>query len=188
MGAVGLVTAQSCESIYDRGKPHAAGKIISPATGSSFEDNPSVRFAAAKPSQVDRVDLFAWFEGVDENGDGAFRGWHHTYRYVDLTGHVGTATAPPFEVRWDTSWVPDQEKGSIKFVARIRDRNGVWSVSPIAGNLTLRRRGRSVKLYAPREVPERFWVRAGQKKSSQVSIPAEDLKSRPLDASHLEWV
>lgn len=168
---------------YDHEAPRAAGRIASPAAGSSFEDNPSIRFAAAKASEVDRVDVLAWFEGADENGDGVFRDWHHAYRYVDLAGHVGTAMSAPFTVRWDTSWVPDQEKRSIKLMARVRDRKGFWRVSPAVENLTLRRRGRSVKLYAPQGVPERFWVRAGQKKSSQVAIPEADLKRRPTDAA-----
>jgi len=168
---------------YEPGKAPAAGRISNPRSGSSFEDHPVIQFRSDDPSQVDRVDVLAWFDGADENGDGVFQDWHHSYRSVDLTGHAGTAMAAPFAIPWDTSWVPDQKPRTIKLMARVRDRSGLWTVTPAVDNLTLRRREGSVALYRPENVPEKHWVRANRSSSSQVTIPPADLKKRVVDAS-----
>src|SRR5690606_40204264 len=80
----------------------------------------------------------------------------------------------PYSVVWDTSLVPDQEPGEVKLVARVLDGNGVWHVTSEVANLTLERDTKSVRLYRAFDVPEVWWVRAGQSKSCHYLLPWKD--------------
>ena len=162
---------------YQPSARHVEGRIVSPAPRAVLKDQPVVEVSARGPSRVDRVDVLAFYDGFDEDGDGVFEEWHYAYRHTELVGHAGTAMSPPFKVRWDTTWVPDQAPGSIKLLARIRDSSGLWYVSPAVEGLTLKRSAGSVKLFKPRDVPLRYLARNSKTVSSKVTVPA----SEPLD-------
>ena len=100
---------------------------------------------------------------------------------------MGTDTTSPYSVAWNTQWVPDQSVGSIKFVARICDANGYCYVSPAVSGLSLERVSSSVKLYKASGVPQLYWVRDGQTKSSKVGIPTLSSAMQPDARCHLEW-
>jgi len=168
---------------YDEEKPHPHGRITSPASGQGLAENPVIAAAVESTAGVDRVEFYGYYEGYDENGDGVYRGWHHAYTLDDVTGHVGTVGSAPWEVVWDTRWVPDQPQGAVKIVARVRDANGVWSVTDAVEGLGLARQGERVRLYKPQDVPPSFWVRAGATKSCRVEIPTEDDLPRAVEAS-----
>ncbi len=168
---------------YDPAKlPHPGGRITSHAAGKELTENPVVQVSVQGPSRIDRVDLLAYYDGFDEDGDGVFQDWHQAYRYAELVHHAGTAMVAPFKIRWDTAWVPDQAPGSVKLMARIRDSAGVWSVTPVVDRLTLKRVGSSVKFYKPRDVPDRYWARAGKLLSSKVAVPDSDPLAKATSA------
>ena len=160
---------------YDSSKTNVRGVISSPSSNSLFSDNPTVS-ANITSGTADRVDFLAYYDGFDTDGDGVYKDWHRNYHRsswsdpMGIKGHVGTATSPPFRVTWDTSWVPDQDAGQVKLIARIRDTNGCWYVTPEVTNLSFQRSNSSVKLYKPYAVPESYWVRIGQVKSNKVNI------------------
>jgi hypothetical protein len=168
---------------YDASKPHPAGRIAFPDSGATLGDRPLIQVTAEGPSRIDRVDLLAHYDGLDADGDGVFNDWHHAYRHVELTGHAATAIAPPFQLRWDTAWVPDQPPRSVKLMARIRDSSGTWFVTPVVDRLTLARTKVSVKLFKPHGVPPRYWARAGRAVSSKVTVPASEPLARAVDAA-----
>lgn len=146
---------------YDGSKPHSTGSITSLSTGGTFGENPSV--AASVNGGSDRVDFLAYYDGYDTDGDGVFQEYHHDYAPTGsestptIKNHVGTATGGSSQVTWNTQYVPDQ--GGIKLLARIRNGNGVWYVSPEVTGLTLQRSGSYVRLYKPLDTPERAWAR-----------------------------
>ena len=159
---------------YGSSKPHATGQITSPASNTAFGENPVV--TASTSGNVSRVDFLASYDGYDTDGDGVFTGYHRDYHRpswntpMGIRNHVGTDSASPFSTTWNTQWVPDQATGSIKLVARIRDANGYWYVTPEVTGLSLGRGNSSVKLYKPSGVPQLYWVRNNQTKSSKVNI------------------
>jgi uncharacterized repeat protein (TIGR02543 family) len=159
---------------YDSSKPHATGQITSPVSGSTFGDNPTVTSSVS--GNVNRVDFLAYYEGYDSDGDGVFKDWHRNYHReswtspISIRNHLGTVTSAPFQLTWNTQWIPDQPSGQVKFIARIKDNNDIWFVTDEVSNLTLQRTDFSVKLFNPEEVPQGFWVRDGQVKSSKVNI------------------
>jgi hypothetical protein len=157
-------------------KRHPRGRIVLPRNGQTIEENPTITLEVDE-GEVDRIDVFAWYEGYDENGDGHFRDWHGGWFQPDRdtpatwAGHVGTLLAAPFQITWDTSWVPDQTPGEIRLVARLRDRNGIWSVTPEVSELTLHRPAEKVALYRPVDFPPEFGVRVGQRRSTRIRLP-----------------
>ncbi len=148
---------------YGPSKTHVTGTVTSPAQNGTMTDNPSITVGVT--GSADRVDVLAYYDGYDTDGDGRYQEYHHDYHMqtgetqLAIRNHVGTATSSPFIVNWDTKWVPDQLAGSVKLLARIRGSNGVWYVTPEVTNLSLARTGKSVRLYKPFDTPERAWAR-----------------------------
>jgi hypothetical protein len=105
---------------------------------------------------------------------------------MGIRNHVGTATGSPFSVVWDTKWVPDQAAGSVKLLARIRNSDGVWFVSPEVTSLSLARTGKSVQLYKPLDTPERAWARGDlDVVRIHVSIPSGATLADATDAVYM---
>jgi hypothetical protein len=162
---------------YPPSKGQPEGRIVSPRSGATITSDPVVKLSAKSKNGVSRVDVFARYEGYDENGDGRFDDWHHYYHFDDkgelaLLGHVGSALAPPFDVRWDLSQIPDQRPRGISLVARIRDGTGLWRVTPVVSNLSLRRKAGSVTIHQCRDLPEFASVRMSVAKGCSVQIPS----------------
>jgi hypothetical protein len=159
---------------YSSAKPHASGNISYPSSGATINDDPTI--SANVSGSVNRVDFLAYYDGYDTDGDGVFSDWQRGYHrqswgnQIGINNHIGTTTSSPWQSNWNTQWVPDQASGAIKILARIRDNNNVWYVTSAVQNITLQRTSFSVRLYKPWDVPENFWVRAGQTKSSKVNI------------------
>ena len=170
---------------------HPTGTITSPTNGGTLSENPNVTATASGGAGVNRVDFLAYYEGYDTDGDGVFQEYHHDYHVnpseqsANIKNHVGTATgSSPYQVTWNTQWVPDQAVGSVKLLARIRDNNDIWYVTPAVENLSLQRVGSSVKLYKPLNIPEAYWVRDHQQTvSSEVNIPGGDNLSDAVSAA-----
>ena len=161
------------------------GHIISPVRGGILRENPTVALAAASPQGISRVDVFAWYDGYDENGDGVGLDWHEALFAGSLgaepvpSGHVGTVREAPYNLVWDTNWVPDQAEGGVRLVARIQDQSGLWMVTPIVDELSLVREEFSVRLFGVEALPPAFGVRAGSliARLSNIPLPeAEELE------------
>jgi hypothetical protein len=163
---------------------HPTGQITSPASASTFGENPTVAVATGGSVSADRVDVLAYYDGYDTDGDGVFQEYHHDYHKINdpagpqIRNHVGTATGsgPNFQVPWNTSQVPDQQVGSVKLIARIRGTNGLWYVTQPVDNLSLFRQGASIRFYKPQNVPEAYWAQyyQGGYKTSNVTVPSSD--------------
>jgi len=173
---------------YDRkSKPHVTGRIVSPATGATLAENPTVKIENSS-AEVKRVDVLAWYDGFDADGNGVFDEWHESYHQpsrgapAGLRDHVGTITEAPYQATWNTRFVPDQQPGSVNLIARVQDTHGIWSVTPVVTELSLVREGYSVKVYTAVNVPERFGVRVGQSKSCTIPIPPSDSVGRAEEA------
>ena len=148
---------------YGSGLSHATG---SPAGGIQAErrENPTIAATVTGGSAFQQIDFLAYYKDYDTDGDGIYLQYHQDYMDVagsgwGLRNHIGRATGSPWSVTWHTDWVPDQAAGQVKLLARIRDNNGVWYVTPEVTNLTLARNGFSIKLYKPLDMPERCWVK-----------------------------
>lgn len=178
---------------YDKTKLRAAPSVaISyPVDGQTLTENPQIRVKAESLNGIGRVDILAWYNGYDENGDGIFRDWHQSYfqpsrgEPAQIRNHAGTAWGLPYQITWDTTLVPDQKPGSIKLIARVLDgRSGLWSVSKIVQNLSLERKGVSVRLFKAPGVTKRFGVRNGGRLSCHIQVPPQ-LKLANVEEAYL---
>ena len=168
--------------------PFATAKITSPRVGETFDENPTIRLACDKSAK--RVDVLAWYDSYDEDGNGVFNEWHGSRfqpargKPAKLSNHVGTLAMPNGEskIQWNTQWVPDQKQGGVKLVALTHHENGFISVSEIVHDLSLRRDGFSVRQYRASDVPERFGVRVGQSKTCTIGIDAKAPLDRAVEA------
>jgi hypothetical protein len=165
---------------YKSGKSHPVGNIVEPKNGGTFGENPQIKVETESEAGIERIDFLGYYDGYDENGDGIYKEWHRQYwcvrgdSIIDIRYHIGTANKKPFQVTWDTRWIPDQEAGAIKMLARIKDKNGLWYVTQPVVDLSLRRPNVSVKIYKSYDVPESFTTRIGQTKSCKIDIPDSD--------------
>jgi hypothetical protein len=156
---------------YGPEKPHPSGSIISHPSGSDVVELDTIVVEASSTAGIKQVDLLAEYTGYDENGDGIYRDWHRNYHTTLLEGHVGSAKMPPYTFVWDNRWVPDQVPAAVRLLARVRDSNDVWTVTPVADSISLvRPEGVSVKMFTAENVPRKFWVRAGERKSCDIII------------------
>jgi hypothetical protein len=177
---------------YGSSKPHPTGSITGAGAGQTISENPTFTANASGPAAIKQVDYIAYYDGLDEDGDGVYRDWHYYYhRTIDETsmpikGHVGSATSAPYAVTWNTSLVPDQSAGSIRLLARIQDVNGMWYVTDEVTGLSLQRSGTSVRLYKATDVPERMGVRLTREQAScSIPIPSTDTLSKATSATML---
>lgn len=169
---------------YNASKPHPTGRIISPVVGDILTENPLIIAEAKSKTGIERIDILAYYNGYDENGDGIYKDWHCQYwclrnaEKIDISGHVGTIRQVPYEVKWNATLIPDQEKDSIKLVARIKGKDGTWYVTDVIDGLTLKREDYSVQMYTASDVPPEFSVRNYSAKSCKIRIsPEADLQN-----------
>jgi len=156
---------------YEPSHPHVAGRIASPAPGQAIGERPTVTAEIdAPPEKVKQVDFLALYEDYDWEGNGLFRQWHWQFKDGVVARHLGTATKPPWSIRWDTTWIPDQDE-PIAIAARIVADDGTVYLTPAVANVSFRRQGRSVKMFRSHDVPEAFGVRIGKRMTCTIEVP-----------------
>lgn len=174
---------------YNSNKPHATGTIISPMSGSTIGENPMIAATATGGAGVSRVEFLAYYDGYDTDGDGIFQDYHQNFHRLKtenalmIKNHVGTAIGAPYQVTWNTEFVPDQAPAMVRLIARIRDNAGVWFVTDEVKNLTLQRDSVRVKMYKPASVAENLNVRATRTTATfTYQLPVGDNPAQALGA------
>ena len=177
---------------YDRDAGKAGEfRITQPASGATIGENPAITVDAAG---AEEVQVLGWYRGLDEDGDGVLTEWHGAHHQLQrgteakLSGHIGTLSggtlsgeSPSGEspsgkqstLTWDTEWVPDQEPGAVRLIARVKSPGGLWTVTQPVTGLTLQR-DRSVTLVTPDNVPEHFGVRTGDERFCTFDLDSTD--------------
>lgn len=154
---------------YDPARAHPTGEVTAPRPGATFGDSLELEARAASPNgAITRVEFIGEYDDFDWDGDGVWREWQFSTHHGVLRHHLGTATRAPWRVTWDASWLPDQPQ-PIRVRARITDVAGITYLTPPVENLRQRRASRSVRMFVPADVPERFNARNG-KESPKCSL------------------
>ncbi len=165
---------------YDGSVAHPTGSIMSPAAGDTIIDAVGISVDATATGTVEEVQVLAYYDGLDTDGDGVFAEWHREYfrspyaTTISIGGIVGTVNVAPYDLNWDVSWIPDQVPGSVKLQARILDDTGLWYVTDFVEDLSLRHSDGMVKMYTMDNVPQAFWVRTDQIMTAEFTIPPGD--------------
>lgn len=144
-------------------KPHPTGEITSPKSGDKLGKSATLTAEASSPNgKIRQVDYIGLYEDVNFEGDGVYRQWRYHFFHGQILNHLGSATDEPYNVTWDTSWTPDQ-KQEMQIAARIIDSAGIVYVTEAIGDLGLARRGLSVELCKPYDIPKKWVTRSGEK-------------------------
>jgi len=151
-----LVYATTFRIFWDASKKtHATGQITSPAPIAVI-DKELIAFTVktAGANQVASVEYIGNYDDFNWRGNGKTGEWQHIIQFGKTLMHMGTATAAPWGITWDNTWIPTQ-RDPFDVVALIRDTTGVVYVTqPVAG-LTLRR-SKHVVRYKASGIP-RAW-------------------------------
>lgn len=162
---------------YKPSTAHPTGELLLPASGGEIGENPMIAADVRQDgATITAVDFIGNYRDFNWEGDGGFRQWHYITERGAMTHHIGTATRAPYAVRWDTTWIPDQDE-PIELAARITDSFGRISITP-AVKARFRRRGRSVKMYTSGDVPRSFQVRLGRRKECTFQVEGDVAKAR----------
>lgn len=168
-------------------------------SNNTLGENPTVSTQLSAPAGLiaQKVDYVAYYEGVDEDGDGYTTDWHEAYfspkqfqgpGTFEIYGHVGTSMEPQnFPVVWNTRYVPDQQANSIKIFARIKSSNGLTYITEPKTGITLSRNDTSVKIYHAKNVPTSWSSRKNKTNDAvRVQIPA-GTNLNNVDESAMFW-
>jgi hypothetical protein len=147
-------------------KEYHTGAITSPQSGDELGDSVKLSIEHKNANNpIKHVDYVGLYEDVNYEGDGVYRQWHYIYFHKKLLHHIGSSTSAPFELAWDTSWIPDQ-KEPLQICARITDQTDLTYQTMAITNLTLKRENRSVELCKPYDIPQKWVTRSGEKTES----------------------
>lgn len=145
---------------YDKDLP----TVILPENRELVESQPlSINYS--KYQKIEKVEYLAHYYGPDMNGDGIYTDWHYGWFKTSLVNHIGTSTKAPFNIIWNTTWVPDQEK-QVKIVARITfKQSGLIYMTEAVEGLNLKR-DFHVKFYPPYQIPQTWTTRNAEYNSA----------------------
>lgn len=128
-------------------------------SGKRLREEQSLFLSGKGLSGIRRVDYIGRYEDFNWEGDGQYLQWHYHTHKGELHNHIGGADKPPFQVEWNTSWLPDQSE-PVQITARIEQADGLIYLTETVPDLHLKRRY-SVELCRPYEIPKNWVTRAG---------------------------
>lgn len=79
-------------------------------------------------TKVKQVDYLGKYLDYNFEGDGLYYQWHGHPHRGHLRNHIGGSNQSPFQVDWNTSWLPDQTE-PLTLMARITYESGLMVMS-----------------------------------------------------------
>lgn len=149
-------------------------------------DGESIRLTLATSASTERiasVDFQGFYAGYDENGNGQGTDWHGFTRARAPMAMLGTSTAAPFAVAWNTSLLPSQDQVAVRAVVHFKGETNLVFLTPPARGLRIpERNGRKVALYPARDLPQPFWSRANKAGRCviELDLPPEQIERAEL--------
>lgn len=124
-----------------------------------------------QPGRIARADFQGFFDGYDENGDGAARDWHGFTKHRRPEAWLGASGSAPFAVEWNTSMTPGR---AAMARARITFRGApglIYETAPSEEILLPRAETFRVQCVFASDLPAPFWSRAGKPRSARIDLP-----------------
>jgi len=137
------------------------GRITYPKTGATLGLNNHISMWVPDVMQIQKADMVGYYEDVDLEGDGLYRQWHYSYHKGEIYNHMGSYPGPPFVFKWDSEWLPDQNK-LMKIAAFIHRNDGYIYMTEMVDSLKLERFWISVELCKPYRRPRGWFTRNGE--------------------------
>ncbi len=143
-------------------------RILFPLQGDTLSEDQAVRMEYSLPGEVVQTEVFAWFDGYDDNGNGHFLDWHGFMHYDTITGNACTIYEPNNTGVWNTRWIPEQS--GVKLVARVLNKEGFWHVTDKVEDLTVWQPEYKVEMFAQKDAPGHL-IRDQYRSSGMIRLP-----------------
>ena len=156
-----LVYGMILRIYYEDAQVSDRGQISFQARGDIMGTENQIRVYVTDSETVKSIDLLGYYEDADMEGDGIYRQWHYGYHKGQICNHIGTVHAVPFQLNWNTEWIPDQQD-EIMLAAFIHLKNGYTYMTEAVEDLTLDRPSYSVELCKPYMRPRQWFTRNGE--------------------------
>ena len=148
--------------------------------GTILDDKQLIGLADPKLN-IRQVEYIGYYDGLNYEGDGVYTQWHYHHFRGKVIHNIGTADMYPYQITWDTSWIPDQE--DIKVSARIVSNSGlVYFTEPVA-ELKFNR-NYIVELCKPFDQPKN-WVTRESEFESRINVSVDPSK---IEEARIYWV
>ncbi|MBN1293111.1 MAG: T9SS type A sorting domain-containing protein [Candidatus Latescibacteria bacterium] len=172
---------------YDAAKKdHPTGEMVVPVSGNKIGDTVFLRADVSSPNgNIKQVDYIGLYDDVNFEGDGIYYQWHYHYFHGIIINHLGTVKEAPYQLSWDTTWVPDQSR-PIQIAARIIDETGMIFMTQPITDLELDRENVSVELCKPYE-QDRQWVTRKYNKKEKFDISGDPDKISGVKLVWSSW-
>ena len=145
-------------------------KISGISNGDNLEETVKLSVKGGSTDEIAKVDYIGLYEDINYQGDGKYRQWQYRYHRGKRQNHIGSSSKAPFEVVWDTEWLPNQKR-PISISALATDRNGFTQFLPSIEGLVLDRE-HSISLFKPYG-QEPFWTTRNGEHTEYLEIPLE---------------
>jgi hypothetical protein len=155
-----LVYGMILRVYYNSSAVKARGEITLPEEGAILGAVNQIHYQPAPHEKPEKIDIVGYYEDADLEGDGLYKQWHYSYHKCEIYNHITTLSSSPYDVQWNTDWLPDQG-GKMKLAAFVHRNDGYIYMTEALENLELQRCGISVELCKPYRRPKGWFTRNG---------------------------
>ena len=156
-----LVYGMILRIYYDPAISPERGRITKPADGAVLGMENQVRIDLPEDQPAVKIDLIAYYDGPDLEGDGSYRKWHYAYHKCQIYNHIASIIDQPYMYNWNTEWIPDQEE-FMQLAAFVHQSDGYMYMTEAVDRLKLERSAYSVELCKPYRRPKGWFTRNGE--------------------------
>jgi len=132
----------------------------------------SILYSERFEKSIVSVDYFGHYLGFDDTGNGAEDDWHGFTQKGRYRNHIGSASKPPFLLRWDTSMIPSQSR-PMEIRACVHLAGGLHYITETLSNLSFTSGRMQVEMHRCSIMPVPFWSRASRENEAQINLPAD---------------
>jgi hypothetical protein len=138
--------------------------------------------------QIASVEFQGWYHGYDENGNLQRRDWHGYTKARRPEGWLGAVGRAQDTVTWDTSMLSAQQDVAVRALVRFKADTNLVYLTPAATGLEIRERVEArVVLFAPHDLPDHFWSRAGQLKTCHFDLDLDPARIETAELHVVTW-
>ncbi len=121
--------------------------------------------------EIQRVDYIGYYNGYDENGNGATCDWHGMTKKRAPLAILGTVKESPYRLEWDTRMLPSQTGIKVKAIVYFKNNEQIiYEAPPITDLQIPERNNEDVALYPCENFPTPFWSRANRLKTAEIHL------------------
>ena len=118
------------------------------------------------------TDYFGRYLGFDDDGDGSENDWHGFTQKKQYQNHIGSASKPPFSVKWNTSMVPSQPV-PMAICAVLQLKGRFHYVTDTLDDLTFSAKRSRIEMYKCSSMPTPFWSRDSKENKAVIELPKD---------------